>query len=364
MVLRLFSLFLFALFAANLLPSHAAPPDLSPVVPDKPLQFPHDFGAHPDFRTEWWYATGWLETPDGKPLGFQITFFRSATDHDRDNPSRFAPTQLIIAHAALSDPEVGKLLHAEKSARQGFGLAYAHEGNTDVKLDDWTLLRDEQGRYHVYAPSGEFTLQLTLVPTQPPLLQGGQGYSRKGPKAEQSSYYYSEPHLKVEGTVSRNGEPVKVTGSAWLDHEWSTTVLDERAVGWDWVGVNLGDGAALTAFRIRARDGSQLWAYASVRDAKGGLTIYAPEAVQFIPHRNWRSPRTRAAYPVEMTVQVATKDGKTQWRLLPLQDDQELDSRASTGAVYWEGAVTVLRDGRQVGRGYLEMTGYVSPLEL
>jgi predicted secreted hydrolase len=354
----------FALLALPLHPAHAAPPQLSSVVPDKPLQFPRDFGAHPDFRTEWWYATGWLETPDGEPMGFQITFFRSATDHDRDNPSRFAPTQLIIAHAALSDPAVGKLLHAEKSAREGFGLAYAREGNTDVKLDDWTLTRDEQGRYHVRAPSRKFTLLLTLIPTQPPLLQGNRGYSRKGPKAEQASYYYSEPHLKVEGTVSRDGKPVKVTGSAWLDHEWSTTVLDERALGWDWIGVNLEDGAALTAFRIRAKDGSQLWAYAALRDKNGDLTVYAPDAVQFIPHRNWRSPRTEADYPVEMTVQVTDKEGKTQWRLLPLQDDQELDSRASTGAVYWEGAVTALRDGKPVGRGYLEMTGYVSPLEL
>ena len=355
------SILLFSfLLSVPLLPAHAQPPQLSNVVPGKQLQFPRDFGAHPDFRTEWWYATGWMETPDGKPLGFQITFFRSATDHDVRNPSRFAPNQLIIAHAAISDPEVGRLLHAEQSAREGFGLAYAKEGNTDVKLDDWSMARDEQGRYQVSVPAREFSLQLTLTPTQAPLLQGDAGYSRKGPMPEQASYYYSEPHLRVSGTVSRQGKPVKVTGSAWLDHEWSTTVLDERAVGWDWIGINLEGGGALTAFRIRSKDGEQLWAYASVRDASGGLRTFSPEEVQFTPHRSWRSPRTGATYPVEMTVRT----GHLQWRLLPLQDDQELDSRASTGAVYWEGAVTVQRDGEPVGRGYLEMTGYVSALKL
>ena len=361
MLSRLFTLLALLM---SLIPAQAQAPQLSPVIPGKLLEFPRDFGAHPDFRTEWWYATGWLQTPDGKPLGFQITFFRSATDHDVNNPSKFAPRQLIIAHAAISDPQVGRLLHAENSAREGFGLAYAKEGTTDIKLDDWTMVRDEQGRYHVHAPSGEFTLELTLAPTQPLLLQGKEGYSRKGPKPEQSSYYYSEPHLQVSGTVSRQGKPVAVTGSAWLDHEWSTTVLDERAVGWDWIGINLNGGAALTASRIRSKDGSQLWAYANVREANGRITQYTPDQVKFIPHRSWRSPRTQAEYPVDMTVEVSNESGVTQWRLIPLQDDQELDSRSSTGAVYWEGAVTVQRNQESAGRGYLEMTGYVSALKL
>jgi len=125
----------------------AASPHFSEVVPGKPLSFPQDFGAHPGFRTEWWYVTGWLNTPDGKPLGFQVTFFRSATEHDPANPSRFAPKQLVLAHVALSDPALGKLLHDQKSAREGFGLAYAKSGDTDVKLDDWRMVRGADGRY-------------------------------------------------------------------------------------------------------------------------------------------------------------------------------------------------------------------------
>ncbi|HJV73934.1 MAG TPA: carotenoid 1,2-hydratase [Noviherbaspirillum sp.] len=338
----------------------AAPPQFAPVEPGKELRFPHDFGAHPDFRTEWWYVTGWLETPDNKPLGFQITFFRSATEHDRDNPSRFAPKQLVIAHAALSDPAYGKLLHDQRSARDGFGLAYAKEGNTDVKLGDWHFVREANGRYQASVAGKDFALNFTLMPTQAPMLQGDRGFSRKGPKPSQASYYYSEPQLSVSGTVTRYGKPVTVSGSAWLDHEWSTSVLDPQAAGWDWVGANLDDGSALMAFRIRRRDGETIWAHAALRDKTGRMTQFGQDQVRFIAERNWRSPRTNASYPV--ATRIIT--GSTEWQLTPLQDDQELDSRQSTGAVYWEGAVTLSRDGKPAGRGYLEMTGYVKPLKL
>ncbi|GAA4027651.1 carotenoid 1,2-hydratase [Actimicrobium antarcticum] len=338
----------------------AAPPVFDTVKPAVPLQFPADFGAHPAFRTEWWYATGWIETPDKKPLGFQITFFRSATDHDRSNPSAFAPSQLIIAHAALSDPAIGKLQHDQRTARAGFDLAYAREGNTDIRLDDWRLLRNADGSYQASVRGREFTLQLTLTPSQPPLLQGDGGFSRKGPQIEQASYYYSQPQLKVSGKLTRNGAPVAITGTAWLDHEWSTSVLDADASGWDWVGANLDDGAALMVFQIRNKRGDKLWAHAALREKSGAVTQFTPEQVHFTPDRHWRSPRTSASYPVATTITTGT----TRWQLIPLQDDQELDSRQSTGSVYWEGGVTILRDGQPTGRGYLEMTGYVKPLKL
>jgi predicted secreted hydrolase len=339
--------------------SWAAPPQFAAVTPAPPA-FPHDYGAHPHFRTEWWYVTGWLQTPEHKPLGFQITFFRSATEHDPANPSRFAPKQLIIAHAALSDPSVGKLLHDQKSAREGFGLAYAKEGNTELKLDDWQLVRAPNGNYRATLAAREFTLQLSLQPTQPLMLQGEHGFSRKGPQPQQASHYYSEPQLRVTGAVSRNGRQTAVSGSAWLDHEWSTSVLAADAAGWDWVGANLDDGGALMAFQIRSRSGGVLWAHAALRNPAGQLTQFGPNDVRFMPQRHWRSPRTGASYPVAIELQT----GPIRWQLVPLQDDQELDSRRSTGAVYWEGAATLTRDGQPAGRGYLEMTGYDKPLKL
>ena len=330
------------------------------VVPGKAPTFPRDHGAHPGFRTEWWYVTGWLQTPDGKPLGFQVTFFRTAPGHDSRNPSRFAPKQLIIAHAALSDPAQGRLQHDQKVARAGFGIARSSETDTDLKLGRWTMQRNPQGGYAIHLPARDFALQLSLSPTQPLMLQGESGYSRKGPKPEQASYYYSQPQLKVSGTVTRSGKPLAVTGSAWLDHEWSSTVLDPAAVGWDWAGINLDDGSALMAFRIRDAKGGTLWAHASLRDRQGRQRRFGSAELKFTPVRQWRSPRTGARYPVALEIEVAG----SRWQLDPLQDDQELDSRASTGAVYWEGAVRVQRDGMPAGRGYLELTGYLKALSL
>lgn len=354
MRLLLTILLCFALNAAG------APPRFAEVIPDRTLSFPQDFGAHPHYRSEWWYVTGWLQTADGKPLGFQVTFFRFATEHDAANPSRFAPRQLIFAHVALSDPTIGKLLHDQKSAREGFGIAYAREENTDVKLDEWTFVRLPEGRYRANVAAREFALQLDLAPSQPLMLQGEKGFSRKGQQPHQASYYYSEPQLRVAGTVTRDGKAEQVTGTAWLDHEWSTTMLAPEASGWDWVGANLDDGGALMAFRIRGKNGTTLWAHASLRDGSGNTIQYAQQQIRFLPLRNWRSPRTEASYPVEMEIET----GKTKWRLTPLLDDQELDSRQSTSVVYWEGAVTVTRDGNAAGRGYLELTGYVKPLKL
>jgi len=356
--------FVFVVLLAQLLGAsfaRAQQPVYAPVTPGSELSFPRDYGAHPEFRTEWWYVTGWVDTPDKRALGFQVTFFRSRTGADTGNPSAFAPRQLVIAHAALSDPAIGRLVHDQRSAREGFGLAWARPGNTDLKLDDWRMVRDASGTYRVTIRSNELMLELRLKPTQPVLVQGQSGYSRKGPSPQLASYYYSEPHLGVSGSVGRAGlAPVAVTGSAWLDHEWSSEVLQPDAAGWDWVGANLDDGGALMAFRIRSKGGDKLWGHATVRDAAGRVTHHGPEAVDFTPHTQWKSPRTGATYPVGATIST----GAQRWRIVPLQPDQELDSRRSTGAVYWEGAVTVEQGGRRVGRGYLEMTGYVQAMKL
>ena len=329
------------------------------VTPGRVITLPDDHGSHPAFRTEWWYATGWLETDDGEELGFQVTFFRTRPDVPQDNPSAFSPKQLVIAHAALSDPGLGRLRHAERIARASHGLAGASVEDTDAWIDDWRLERD--GRvYRTRVEGPELGFKLELAMTQPPMINGRGGYSRKGPRPESASYYYSVPQLRVSGSVERDGRTEAVTGSAWLDHEWSTALLDERAVGWDWIGVNLDDGGALMAFRLRDAEGGALWAGGSIRAADGGLVVLEPGQVEFVPLRRWRSPRTGIEYPVTWTVRT----GDREWSLEPLMDDQESDSRATTGAVYWEGAVRALEGGRVRGRGYLELTGYDERLRL
>lgn len=347
------SLLFVSLAAAVTLPRDRLP-DYPPVAAGHALRFPADHGAHPDFRTEWWYVTGWLRTSTGAPLGFQVTFFRSRPALDQTNPSRLAPEELLFAHVAISDPSIGRLQHDQRAARAGFGLAQALTDNTDVRIGSWFLERDSVGAYHTAVQARDFTFELTLKPTEPLLLEGDGGYSRKGPLPLQASYYYSQPQLAISGALTRKGQRQTVQGTAWLDHEWSSAALAEQAVGWDWVGVNLSDGGALMAFQIRDETGRKFWAGGTLRSADGSLVSLPPPAIRFTPQRHWRSPRTGTVYPVSMRVEAG---GRT-LELMPLMDDQELDSRASTGAIYWEGAVTVLEGARAVGRGYLELTGY------
>jgi len=337
----------------------AAPGDYPTVRPGVGLQFPRDTGSHPPFRNEWWYITGWLKAQDGSELGVQITFFRNRPRIAEDSASRFAPQQLLFAHAALSDPNSGRLLHDQRAARAGFGLAEAQEGRTDVAIEDWSLKADGSG-YTAEVRARDFRYSLRFEPTQGVLLEGERGFSRKGPSPLQASYYYSQPHLAVTGSVRAGGAERTVTGEAWLDHEWSSEPLAEGTVGWDWVGLNLEDGGALMAFRMRGKDGGSFWAGGSLRGADGRLRVLKPSEVSFSALRRWRSPRTGAEYPVAVRVQA----GPLVFELEPLMDDQEMDARASTGTVYWEGAVRVKRDDKPAGRGYLELTGYWKPLKL
>ncbi len=333
-----------------------------PSVVPRHLVFPRDHGAHSEYRTEWWYMTGWLDGP-AAPIGFQITFFRTRTTIDVENPSPFAAKQLVIAHAALADPARGTLLHDERVARTGFGAASVSAEDTDALLDRWRLQRLPQGgSYSGVVTARGFSLELNAEPTQPLLLQGEAGYSRKGPLATQASYYYSQPQLTVRASITRDGKREERTGHGWLDHEWSSAVLAEDAAGWDWIGMNLDDGSALTAFSIRSQQSNSapLYAYASLRQRGGKLQTFAPHEVRFSTIAEWTSPRTRATWPVAQQVRIGDRAFTTQ----PLMVDQELDSRASTGAVYWEGASRLLEGGEPIGRGYLEMTGYVAPIRL
>jgi predicted secreted hydrolase len=336
----------------------AAQASYAPVVAGQPLSFPRDWGSHPQFRTEWWYVTGWITSAAGEQLGFQITFFRSKPDLSGDNPSAFAAKQIVIAHCALSDPKRGRLWQDQRIARAGLGLAGAAEGDTHVWIGDWSL--KHEGPYVARIAAEDFSLDLTLSETQPVLMNGENGFSRKGPGEQAASYYYSLPHVQVTGTVSRRGSATRVSGEAWFDHEWSSEYLDPQAAGWDWIGINLEDGGALMAFQIRGLDGAPRWAGGTFRGSDGALQVLKPADVDFHAGRRWTSPRTGIVYPVEWTVRA----GARQFTLMPLLDDQENDTRLSTGAIYWEGAVRVYDKRKPAGRGYLELTGYGERLRL
>lgn len=348
-------------------PAHAQPRHPLP-WPAEGLRFPRDHGAHPHSRIEWWYLTGWLRDGTGADYGFQITFFRSRVEAAQKLQSAFAARQLLFAHAALSEVRTATLHHAQRIARAGFGVAEAAVGDARLNLRGWTLQREDGEAasvgevWRIAAAAGDFGLALRALATQPLLLQGDAGWSRKGSAPQNASCYYSLPQLQTHGELTLAGRRLGVEGRAWLDHEWSDALLPAGAVGWDWIGMNLHDGSALTAFRLRDASGNTLWAGGSWR--RVGTTdaqIFAPNAVAFIPGRSWRSPRSGAHYPVQWTVQ--TPVGR--FTVSAVFDAQELDGRGSTGSIYWEG-LSSLRDanGTLLGHGYLEMTGYATPLRL
>jgi predicted secreted hydrolase len=355
-------------FLAGLLPSAWA-------LPAKRLSFPRDAGSHNDFATEWWYLTGYanLAGPLGlrtAALGFQVTFFRRRVASTQGLSSRLAAKHLLFAHAAVTDVADNTLWHDQRIARWSgepagsnpADTASASQADTGVQLRDWSLQR-QGSDLQALIPAGDFSLNLVFKATQPVLLQGNNGLSRKGPEEKQASYYYSLPQMQVHGSIALLGKAhaLEAGSTAWLDHEWSQEVMHPLAVGWDWIGINLLDGSALTAFQLRNREGGVLWDGGSFRSAAGVRTAFSRGDVMFSPVRFWRSPLSQAIYPVEWLVRTPANT----YTVKAVVDNQELDSRGSTGAIYWEG-LSEVRDsqGVLVGRGYLEMTGYAGALRL
>ncbi len=332
-------------------------------LPEKTLAFPRDFGSHPELRTERWAVAGHAKSGD-REFGFQVTFFRSRVDAAQGVKSKFAAKQLIVAQGAITDVQGKKLLQDQRIARAGVDIANASATDTDIQVKDWSLKRSANG-YAVQSVGSDkgnaFKLALSLKPAQKVLLQGLDGLSMKGPDDKNASYYYSEPQLKTDGVISVGGKNLPVQGTAWLDHEWSEEPPPPEVVGWDWIGMNLFDGGALTAFRLRDANGRSFWGGGSRRAPDGRSFPFTPNAAKFSVQSTWKSPLSQAVYPVEWTVRMPTEF----YTVKAVIHNQELDYRASSGTIYWEGLSDLFSGtGYHIGRGYLEMTGYAKALRL
>jgi predicted secreted hydrolase len=336
-------------------------------------EFPRDHGQHPDFRLEWWYYTGLVSGEDGRRFGFQVTFFRRgviAAAPNRD--SAWAARSLYAAQAALTVPEdrpgQGRFLHDGIAARDSLSVAGAAAAEQRVWVRAWRaepLPGDAHGVHLSVAAKG-FGLELALGAQRPPVLHGANGLDRKGEPAGQASWYYSLTRLRVSGRVFLDGRAFPVTGTAWMDHEFSSSQLGAEQTGWDWFGLRLSDGSDLMLYRLRRRDGSI--------DPHSGGTWVAPEGVarvfslgpdeaRLTPTRWWRSAETHARYPVSWRIALPALELELSVR--PLMNGQELSPTQGIPFAYWEGAVRVegTRAGRPVmGEGYLELTGYAGDL--
>ena len=328
----------------------------------RPLSFPADHGPHPDFRTEWWYYTGNLETAARRHFGFQLTFFRTALAPppaaDGEPASRWSTRQLYLAHFALTDT-AGRRLHAwSRLDRQALGLAGAQATPFRVWLGDWSVEGEAaaESPMRLRAAEGGVAIDLVLTAEKPTVLQGDRGWSPKGPEPGNASYYYSRPRLGARGTVRVDGEPLPVSGLAWMDREWGTSALGPDLVGWDWLALQLDDGREVMVYRLRRRDGSADPHSAGTLIAADGVPrpLAAGEvALDTLGH--WTSPRSGVRYPSRW--RLAVPGASLTLEIEPRLADQEL----MVGTRYWEGAVRVAgrSDGRPIsGRGYVELVGY------
>jgi predicted secreted hydrolase len=335
--------------------------------------FPRDHGAHPDFRTEWWYYTGNLGTPAGKRYGFQLTFFRTQMSEPGSektwpkNPSAWRTKDLFLAHAALSDLETKRFHLDERVARSGAGLAGVTQDNeaTRVFLGNWSALI-EPGGHRLQAPEKEFSLDLHCKATKPLTTHGIEGYSLKGKRQESASCYYSYTRLEAEGSITLNGNDVPVRGTAWMDHEFSSAPLEDDLEGWDWFSLQLEDQTELMLYLLRQKgSGNSPSSSGTFVKASGEAVGLSKNDFQVEVLERWKSPRSGATYPSRWRIRVTPLN--LELDLVPALSDQELITEKSTRITYWEGSVSVSgRSGEKPvkGIGYVEMTGYAKPFNL
>jgi len=331
------------------------------------LAFPVDHGAHPDYRTEWWYYTGNLETEEGRPFGFQLTIFRrqisppEARKKWPDPPSAWRTQQVYLGHAALTDIFDGRHFSAEDIARGALQLAGVRQtpDTTTIFLKRWRI-RIGPGGHKLSASSNDFQLDLDLEPAKRVVLHGDRGYSRKGDSEERASCYYSLTRLKSEGRLKLNEREYVVRGTGWMDHEFSTAPLQPGIEGWDWFSLQLDGNSELMIYILRQSDGRPHPASSgTIVRANGETRHLSVNDFHMDVLAHWRSPHSGGLYPARWQLSVPAE--KITLSIVPNLADQEMRTPGSTDVTYWEGSVSVdgQTDGARVsGKGYIELTGY------
>ncbi|HSV93747.1 MAG TPA: lipocalin-like domain-containing protein [Desulfobacterales bacterium] len=337
------------------------------------LEFPRDHGPHPGFRTEWWYYTGNLVTETGRRLGFQLTFFRhqltpfGASADWPTPPSAWRTRQLYLAHAAVSDISGKRHLQSEQAGREALGMAGWVQNGDEMRVfvRDWSavILPD---RHRLEASADGFSFQLELAPAKGPVRHGIDGYSRKGSTAERASCYYSLTRLETTGTVTlADRQPIAVTGTSWMDHEFSTAPLEAGTVGWDWFSVQLADRSEFMIYLLRREDGSLAPASSGTYVDPLGVPRHLERGrFEIDVLDSWKSKRTGAVYPSVWRVKIPLAGVEVV--VSSSLPDQEMRPADPGGISYWEGSVAAkgTKGGAAIeGQGYVELTGYARPLE-
>ena len=321
--------------------------------------FPRDAGPHQDFQTEWWYATGNLAAAGGRHFGYQLTIFRRAlTPHPTPRNVDWAASQVYFAHFSVTDVAGERFYNRERWSRGALDLAGARAAPRgggaafEAWVESWSM-RADGDELLLKAMTDEAAIDLRLRPSRGVALQGDGGLSHKSGDPSNASYYYSVPRLDTRGTITIGGTAVAVEGLSWLDREWSTSALGRDEVGWDWFSLQLSDGRDVMLYRMRRRDGGVDRASSGSVMTDEGLRALRLDQVEVDALSTWKSPRSAATYPGSWRIRIPSEH--LDLRVEPWLDDQEL----SGSFRYWEGAVRIRGDdGRVLGNGYVELTGY------
>lgn len=336
------------------------------------LEFPRDHGAHPGYRTEWWYYTGNVEADSGQLFGYQLTLFRRQIVPPFDAGAFERPVsawrtgQVYFGHAAISDITAGRHWQAEGIARGALEMAGTRQqpDRTAIWLHNWSI-QIEPGVHHLSARTPEFSIFLRNIPAKPPVLHGDDGYSRKGSGADRASCYYSFTRMAAEGDLSIGGRSFSVEGQSWMDHEFSTAPLEPGIVGWDWFSLQLSDNSEIMLFLLRTASGDLHPASSGTYVDRSGASVHLEQKhAEVTVVDRWKSAKSGAVYPSRWRLQIEHLgiDLVIASRLA----DQEMDTNQSTGVTYWEGSVSIegrSSEGRVKGDGYVELTGYARPFE-
>ncbi len=329
------------------------------VLKPRKFNFPQDHGAHQEYRSEWWYFTGNLESQSGRKFGYQLTFFRYALNRNKvSSISAWRSNQMYMAHLALTDVENKRFYTEEKFSRAANGLAGSSTKKLWVWLYNWSAeMRDtDNSPIHLTAKTDQFTIELLLEPQKPLVLQGQEGFSRKSNNPGNASYYYSYTRLKTNGVIRISNQFLTVSGSSWMDREWSTSSLSPEQIGWDWFSLQFSDNSELMYYQFRRKD-----AHADKNNA-GALFLadnskipLGPTDISIKILEHWKSPHSDISYPSLWRLSIPSQ--QIEITIKPLINDQELNLSYR----YWEGAVSIqgIKNGNPVrGRGYVELTGY------